>query len=166
MKGTITGFQNECPFLLEILCLFVLTYVAKETEVTNNAVLFYSVVATKQKKKKEKEDAIKIEDVTPTDTDTTEEKEPSNPAPHQPPPPPPPPSVPGMWSKLNQASIERFLSRDLQISKFITTEQTVYVKKKVQLPQHRLGHQYDRRDVMWKRFVVPFVLKVTAECKR
>ena len=31
---------------------------------TNNAVLFYSVVATKQKKKKEKEDAIKIEDVT------------------------------------------------------------------------------------------------------
>ena len=103
MKGTITGFQNECSFLLEILCLFVLTCVAKETEVTNNAVLFYSVVATKQKKKKEKEDAIKIEDVTPTDTDTTEEKEPSNPAPHQPPPPPPPPPVPGMWSKLNQA---------------------------------------------------------------
>ena len=97
---------------------------------TNNAVLFYSVVATKQKKKKEKEDAIKIEDVTPTDTDTTEEKEPSNPAPHQPPPPPPPPSVPGMWSKLNQASIERFLSRDQQISKFITTEQSVYVKKR------------------------------------
>ena len=107
-----------------------MTYVAKETEVTNNAVLFYSVVATKQKKKKEKEDAIKIEDVTPTDTDTTEEKEPSNPAPHQPPPPPPPPSVPGMWSKLNQASIERFLSRDQQISKFITTEQSVYVKKR------------------------------------
>ena len=103
MKGTITGFQNECSFLLEILCLFVLTCVAKETEVTNNAVLFYSVVATKQKKKKEKEDAIKIEDVTPTDTDTTEEKEPSNPAPHQPPSPPPPPPVPGMWSKLNQA---------------------------------------------------------------
>ena len=130
MKGTITGFQNECSFLLEILCLFVLTCVAKETEVTNNAVSFYSVVATKQKKKKEKEDAIKIEDVTPTDTDTTEEKEPSNPAPHQPPPPPPPPPVPGMWSKLNQASIERFLSRDLQISKFITTEQSVYVKKR------------------------------------
>ena len=99
---------------------------------TNNAVLFYSVVATKQKKKKEKEDAIKIEDVTPTDTDTTEEKEPSNPALHQPPPPPPPPPppVPGMWSKLNQASIERFLSRDQQISKFITTEQSVYVKKR------------------------------------
>ena len=97
---------------------------------TNNAVLFYSVVATKQKKKKEKEDAIKIEDVTPTDTDTTEEKEPSNPAPHQPPSPPPPPPVPGMWSKLNQASIERFLSRDLQISKFITTEQSVYGKKR------------------------------------
>ena len=130
MKGTITGFQNECSFLLEILCLFVLTYVAKETEVTNNAVLFYSVVATKQKKKKEKEDAIKIEDVTPTDTDTTEEKEPSNPAPHQPPPPPPPPPVPGMWSKFNQVLIERFLSRDLQISKFITTEQSVYVKKR------------------------------------
>ena len=130
MKGTITGFQNERSFLLEILCLFVLTYVAKETEVTNNAVLFYSVVATKQKKKKEKEDAIKIEDVTPTDTDTTEEKDPSNPAPHQPPPPPPPPPVPGMWSKFNQVSIERFLSRDLQISKFITTEQSVYVKKR------------------------------------
>ena len=154
MKGTITGFQNECSFLLEILCLFVLTYVAKETEVTNNAILFYSVVATKQKKKKEKEDAIKIEDVTPTDTDTTEEKEPSNPAPHQPPSPPPPPPVPGMWSKLNQAP------NLLQQNKVFT------LKKKVQLPQHRLGHQYDRRDVMWKRFVVPFVLKVTAECKR
>ena len=130
MKGTITGFQNECSFLLEILCLFVLTCVAKETEVTNNAVLFYSVVATKQKKKKEKEDAIKIEDVTPTDTDTTEEKEPSNPAPHQPPSPPPTPPVPGMCSKLNQASIERFLSRDQQISKFITTEQSVYANKR------------------------------------
>ena len=108
----------------------------KKAEVTNNAVLFYSVVATKQKKKKEKEDAIKIEDVTPTDTDTTEEKEPSNPAPHQPPPPPPPPPppVPGMWSKLNQASIERFLSRDQQISKFITTEQSVYVQKKGSTP--------------------------------
>ena len=101
----------------------------KKAEVTNNPNLFYSVVATKQKKKKEKEDAIKIEDVTPTDTDTTEEKEPSNPAPHQPPPPPPPPPVPGMWSKLSQASIESFLSRDQQISKFITTEQSVYVKK-------------------------------------
>ena len=101
----------------------------KKAEVTNNAVLFYSVAATKQKKKKEKEDAIKIEDVTPTDTDTTEEKEPSNAAPHQPPPPPPPPPVPGMWSKLNQASIECFLSRDQQISKFITTEESVYVKK-------------------------------------
>ena len=158
---------------------FVLTYVGKKRlKWLITRLLFYSVVVTKQKKKKEKEDAIKIEDITPTDTDITEEKEPSNPAPHQPPPPspPPPPPVPGMCSKLNQVSMERFLSRDHQISKFITTEQRFYVRKRFNSNNTGLGHQhgrrftvwehqYGRRDVMWKRFVVPFVLKVTAERK-
>ena len=137
----------SAPFSLNFFVCFDIRW-QKKAEVTNNAVLFYSVVATKQKKKKEKEDAIKIEDVTPTDTDTTEEKETSNPAPHQPPPPPPPPPVPGMWSKLNQTSIERFLSRDKQISKFITTEQSFYVRKRFKSQRIGLGHQHGRRFIV------------------
>ena len=84
-------------------------------------------------------------------------------------------------------SIERFHSRGQYLCKFIGTKESVYIRKEFNSHKIGLGHQYGRRDVMWKhsidsklrlaglvRYVRRFSLKVIIaliwecgwECKR
>ena len=84
-------------------------------------------------------------------------------------------------------SIERFHSRGQYLCKFIGTKESVCIRKESNSHKIGLGHQYGRRDVMWKhsidsklrlaglvRYVRRFSLKVVIaliwecewECKR
>ena len=84
-------------------------------------------------------------------------------------------------------SIERFHSRGQYLCKFIGTKESVCIRKEFNSHKIGLGHQYGRRDVMWKhsidsklrlaglvRYVRRFCLKVVIaliwecgwECKR
>ena len=84
-------------------------------------------------------------------------------------------------------SIERFHSRGQYLCKFIGTKESVCIRKEFNSHKIGLGHQYGRRDVMWKhsidsklrwaglvRYVRRFSLKVVIaliwecgwECKR
>ena len=84
-------------------------------------------------------------------------------------------------------SIERFHSRGQYLCKFIGTKESICIRKEFNSHKIGLGHQYGRRDVMWKhsidsklrwaglvRYVRRFSLKVVIaliwecgwECKR
>ena len=65
---------------------------------------------------------------------------------------------------VKQSGVERFHSRDQHLRKFMGTKESVYIRKEIN--SHRislehqhgrrffvLGHQYGRRDVMWKRSI-------------
>ena len=70
-----------------------------------------------------------------------------------------------VWTVVRREWIERFHSRDQLLCKFIGTEESVYIRKEFNstricsVNQHGrrfivLEHQYGRRDVMWKRFII------------
>ena len=51
------------------------------------------------------------------------------------------------------ALIECFHSRDQHRCKFIGTKETVCIRKEFNSQRTGLGHQYGRRDVMWKHSI-------------
>ena len=50
--------------------------------------------------------------------------------------------------------VERFHSRGQHLCKFITTKESVYIRKEFYCQRIGLKHQHGRRDVMWKRSVI------------
>ena len=51
---------------------------------------------------------------------------------------------------LKIITIERFHSRDQHLRKFIGTKESICIRKEFNSHRIDLGHQYGRRDIMWK----------------
>ena len=55
--------------------------------------------------------------------------------------------------------IERFHSRGQRLCKFIGTKESVCIRKEFNSQRIGLGHQYGRRDVMWKHSIPMYLAK-------